>query len=357
MRTVLENSRANVPVGEPIPAATDANAGDTLTYSLGGTDEGSFGFDPATRQILTKAGVIYDIDMKPSYSVTVRVADDDGESDTVAVTVNVVANLAPAFDDDALVRTVTENSGPNVAVGEPIPAATDANPGDILTYSLEGTDAASFAFDPATRQISTKAGVTYDHDTYPSYSVTVKAEDTAGASDSVAVTVNRRGEPPAGVRGTRTAAHGAGEQRARTWRWACRSGGDGPRSGRHPDLQPGGDGRGVVEFDPATRQISTKAGVVYHFDTQRSYSVTVRVEDAEGDSDTVAVTIHVNVAPFSRTTGWCARCSRTAPRMSRWASRSRRRRTPTRATPSLTAWRGRMRGRSCSTGRPARSSP
>ena len=298
VRTVLENSRADVPVGEPIPAATDANAGDTLTYSLAGTDAGSFGFDPATRQILTKAGIIYHIDTRPSYSVTVRVADDDGESDTVAVTVNVVANLAPAFDDDALVRAVTENSGPDVAVGEPIPAATDANPGDILTYSLEGTDAASFEFDPAARQISTKAGVTYDYDTSPTYSVTVKAEDTAGASDSVAVTVN--------VVANRPPAFAEHELR----RTVLANSGPNVRVGvpipAATDPDPGdtlvysleGTDAGSFEFDPATRQISTKAGVIYQFDTQRSYSVTVRVEDAEGDSDTVAVTIHVNVAPF-----------------------------------------------------------
>ena len=36
-----------------------------------------------------------------------------------------------------------------------------ASPGRV-TYSMEGTDAASFNFNASTRQITTKAGVTYD---------------------------------------------------------------------------------------------------------------------------------------------------------------------------------------------------
>ena len=56
---------------------------------------------------------------------------------------------------------------------------------DTLEYSLEGTDAASFDIDSTSGQIQTKSGVTYDHEAKDSYSVTVKADDGNGSSDTV----------------------------------------------------------------------------------------------------------------------------------------------------------------------------
>ena len=43
---VAENTAAGENIGAPV-AATDADAGDTLTYTLGGTDMASFAIDPA----------------------------------------------------------------------------------------------------------------------------------------------------------------------------------------------------------------------------------------------------------------------------------------------------------------------
>ena len=85
-------------------------------------------------------------------------------------------------------REVPENTAANTNIGTALPAATDGD-NDPLTYTLEDTDAASFNFNPATRQLSTKSGVTYDHETTPSYSVTLKADDGNGGTDTLAVTI------------------------------------------------------------------------------------------------------------------------------------------------------------------------
>ena len=78
--------------------ATDTD-GDTLTYSLEGADAARFQIVAATGQLWTLAGESYDYEEKSSYSVTVRVVDGNGGSDTIAVTVNVTdqdeAPLAP----------------------------------------------------------------------------------------------------------------------------------------------------------------------------------------------------------------------------------------------------------------------
>ena len=101
-----------------------------------------------------------------------------------------VANNAPVFSPTTATREVAENSAAGTNVGAVIPEATDSDSGDTLTYSMEGTDAASFAFDASTRQITTITGVTYNHEaTKNSYSVTVKASDGT-ASATIAVTID-----------------------------------------------------------------------------------------------------------------------------------------------------------------------
>ena len=114
-----------------------------------------------------------------------------------AVTNAVVANEPPEFSSPTATREVPENTAANTNIGTALPAATDAD-NDPLTYTLEDADAASFDFDPATRQLSTKSGVTYDHETKPSYSVTLKAEDDNGGSGTLAVTIDLTDveEPP-----------------------------------------------------------------------------------------------------------------------------------------------------------------
>ena len=66
--------------------ATDVDSGHTLTYSLGGTDAGSFGFDTNSRQLQT-AGAL-NFEGTRSYSVTITVTDGT-LTDMVTVTINV----------------------------------------------------------------------------------------------------------------------------------------------------------------------------------------------------------------------------------------------------------------------------
>ena len=104
------------------------------------------------------------------------------------VTNAIIANEPPEFSSPTATREVPENTAANTNIGAALPAATDAD-NDPLTYTLEDTDAASFDFNAATRQLSTKSGGTYDHETTPSYSVTLKADDSNGGTDTLAVTI------------------------------------------------------------------------------------------------------------------------------------------------------------------------
>ena len=96
-------------------------------------------------------------------------------------------NSQPAFSKDSVIRVVNENAAAGVIVG-PVVTAIDAD-GDTLTYSLEGTDADSFEIDSSSGQIRAKAGVTYDFESKSEYSVTVKADDGKGGTDTIAVRI------------------------------------------------------------------------------------------------------------------------------------------------------------------------
>ena len=116
-------------------------------------------------------------------------------------------NVDPQFPDANTTRSVPENSPAGTAVGAVV-TATDAND-DTLTYSLEGTDERSFTIDSSAGQIETRSGVSYNYEAKPSYSVTVRADDGEGGSDTIGVTINVDGRGRAA--GAAGAAEGAGD--------------------------------------------------------------------------------------------------------------------------------------------------
>ena len=72
----------------PAVTATDVDEGDTLFYSLSGTDASSFAID-SNGQITVGDGVVFDIATKPTYMVTVEAFDRDGATATIEVTITV----------------------------------------------------------------------------------------------------------------------------------------------------------------------------------------------------------------------------------------------------------------------------
>ena len=105
------------------------------------------------------------------------------------------ANGLPIFTDgSSATRSFAENTTGIQSIGDPI-SATDPE-GTTLTYSLEGTDQASFALDDD--QLQTQSGETYNYEEKNSYEVTVRVEDGQGGSNAIEVTINLTDEqePP-----------------------------------------------------------------------------------------------------------------------------------------------------------------
>ena len=291
-REVPENTEAGENIGSPVTAA-DPDTGDTPAYTLEGADADSFDIDSASGQIQTKPGVTYDHETKSSYSVTVKVDDNNGGTATIDVTITVTdVDEPPEFDSATATREVPENTEAGENIGAPVTAA-DPDTGDTPAYTLEGADADSFDIDSASGQIQTKSGVTYDHEIKSSYSVTVKADDNNGgtATIDVTITVADVNEPPEFDSATATREipenMEAGENIGSPVTAAD------PDTGDTPAYTLGGADLDSFDIDSASGQIQTKPGVTYDHETKSSYSVTVKADDKNGGIATIDVTITV----------------------------------------------------------------
>ena len=286
-RNVVENTDPNENIGNPVEAEDPEN--DSLTYTLGGTDAGSFNFVATSGQLQTKDAL--DKETKSSYSVTVSVSDgkdasgdpDTAPDNTINVTITVTGqDEPPEFDAGPVTRTVDENTEAGQNVGAPV-TATDPEDSTLI-YTLEGTDAASFTIVESSGQLKTKTGVTYNHETEASYSVAVKADDGNGGTDTIDVTINVTdvdeppGKPDAPTVAAKTGTHDALHV---TWTAPTNTG---PAIDsyavqyRKHDVTGWTDGTGTITGTTTTFDIT---GLLP--DTE--YSARVQATNDEGDSD------------------------------------------------------------------------
>ena len=128
-------------VGSPV-VATDAN-GDTLIYTLGGSDKDLFEAIVTEGQIEVKAGAKLDHETKPRLTVTLTANDGSGESNaTATITVTIYVT---DFDEDPTITV----SGVTIdlSISGPARASYAENgTGGVATYTLTGTNAASAAW-------------------------------------------------------------------------------------------------------------------------------------------------------------------------------------------------------------------
>ncbi len=121
-RSIAENTASGVNIGSAI-TATDADIGDTLTYTLGGTDASSFSIVSTSGQLQTSAALDYET--QSSYSVSVSVSDGNGGSDSITVTINVtdVSEFTPVNERTQQVRDAIVAAVPNVNNAADVTAA------------------------------------------------------------------------------------------------------------------------------------------------------------------------------------------------------------------------------------------
>ena len=165
--------------------ATDSD-GDGITYSLSGTDASYFNINSSTGVVTFKNSPNYEV--KSRYDFSVRATDDltNGSlSDSDGYTVYITdVNEAPVLVNQGS-KTLNENISTSTTVVDY--NATDIDAGDVLSYSLSGTDASYFNIGSSTGIVTFKTAPNYE--TKTSYTFTVTVSD-GSLSDSDAFTVN-----------------------------------------------------------------------------------------------------------------------------------------------------------------------
>ena len=189
-RSVREDATAGTNVGSPV-AATDPND-PTLTYTLSGTDAGSFDIDDSTGQLKVASGTELDHETKDSYAVTVTATDPmtatdpSPDSDSIAVTIEV--------DDVDESPTLTGQDSVSHAENSILPVAeyqaTDPE-GESLTWSLAGTDRGAFSISNGVLSFDSAPNYESPDDAGGNnvYEVTVVASDGTSSPATLPVTV------------------------------------------------------------------------------------------------------------------------------------------------------------------------
>ena len=262
-----------VPVAPLILPAASGGDGE-LGYGLSPQVPG-LSFDAMTRQLTgtpTSVG---------TYAMTYRVTDADGDTDALSFGIGVRApDLSPEF-------------GPGVAPGDQnytrgvtiapllLPAASGGD--GTLSYSL-APGVPGLTFDPATRRLSGTPGATGTH------SMTYTVTDADGDSDTLSFSIRVRA--PAAPDTSPEFGPGAGPGDRNYTRGAAIA----------PLTLPaatGGDGTLTYSLTPAVPGLSFNRGTRRLTGTPTEvgrHAMTYRVEDADGDSDTLSFGVVVELA-------------------------------------------------------------
>ncbi len=291
-------------------AATDEDAGSSLTYSLaGGADQGLFAIDSLTGVLTFIAAPDFeapgDADGDNKYEVTVQVADGKGGFDTQDITVEVTdVNDAPVITSDGGGPTATVAAEENATAVTAV-AATDQDKGQTLTYSLlASADKALFTIDSLTGVLSFVAAPDFelpgDADADNKYEVIVQVSDGKGGFDTQDITVEvsdvNEAPGPAGFLTT----NDVDENSA-----------DGTLIGTVAATDPDfgdvltysllDDAGGRFAIDANTGAVTVANGLLLDFENATSHNITVQATDGTLTSTTALAIIINDVDPESVT--------------------------------------------------------
>ena len=270
-----------VSAGTAVYTAVATESGNTLTYSLSGTDAASFSINSSTGVVTINSVPNYET--KSSYSFNVKASDTGGASSTQAVTLS-VNDLPPVITSPT---TASVNEG--VAAGTAVYTAVAADPaGGTVTYSLSGPDAASFTINSTTGVVTINNSP--DFETKSSYSFSVKASDPTGEFNIQTVTLSVNDLPPV-ITSPTSASVNEGVAAGTAVYTAIAA-------------DPAG---GTVTYslsgvDAAFFSINATTGVVTinntpDYETKSTYTFNVKASDPTGEFNIQTVTLSVNDLP------------------------------------------------------------
>ena len=300
---VNENSGAGNFVGTV--SASDADVGQSLSYAItGGTGQGLFNINSANGQITVATGASLDFEASASYTLTVVVSDSGSPSlsDNGTVTVNLNnLNEAPTFNS-AGPFSLNENSAATTSVGTM--SATDPDAGQSRTYSiLNGNTGGAFAINSSTGEITVANAAALNYESVNVFNLLVQVKDNGSPSLSnettVTVTLNDVNEAPVfNPTGSFSLSENSGAGTS-----------VGSVSATDPDFFQtltysivGGNTGGAFTINSHTGQITVANAAAVDYETNPSFSLTVRVSDNGSPSLAVMTSVSVSLIDVNETT-------------------------------------------------------
>ncbi len=269
--------------------ASDADAGDILTYTItGGNTAGIFDIDANTGEITVADNTGLDRESIESIELTVQVSDGKN-TDTATITINISdANESAPVADDATV-SLSEDAANNTSVHTVV--ATDADAAEDLTYSITaGNDDGVFAIDPDTGEITVADNTGLDLESTASYALTVQVSDGIN-TDTATITIDvsdvNEFAPVADDATVSLAENAANNTSVHT---VVATDADATADLTYA-ITTGNDD-GVFAIDPDTGEITVADNTRLDFESTASYVLTVQVSDGiNADDSTIIVNI------------------------------------------------------------------
>ncbi|KAH9508008.1 hypothetical protein Btru_052572, partial [Bulinus truncatus] len=186
--TVAENSQSTSVV---TVSCSDTETVGTVAYSITSGDTNSdFSINSATGVITTSASASIDYETKQNFMLEVTASDGvNSEKTYVKVTVTDVNEADPQFSP-AGPYTLTVSESEAIGFTVKTVSATDADTFDsVKVYSITSGDTTSRFMMDATSGVIKIQGL-LDHETTPTYTLTIKVSDSGGKFSTTTLTIN-----------------------------------------------------------------------------------------------------------------------------------------------------------------------
>ena len=165
-------------IGQPV-AATDDDAGDTLTYWLSGNESDKFDIDSTTGQLRTRVGESYDYEAKDRYNFRVRVMDSRGSSAaTGTTTIRITDQDEPPLAPDP--PRVSANSDSETSLDVSWTAPKNQGRPRIRSYDLQYREGNTGDFTDGPQDVTGASAVIEDLEPDTTYEVRVRATNNEG---------------------------------------------------------------------------------------------------------------------------------------------------------------------------------
>ena len=174
--------------------ATDADAGDSVTYSLTSNPNNAFAIDATTGEVTVADPNGLDFESAQTMQIEVTATSTDGSSSNATFDIGITDDnsefsISAVTDSDAGANTINESASVGDSVGV-TGFATDADAGDSVTYSLTSNPNNAFAIDATTGEVTVADPNGLDFESAQTMQIEVTATSTDGSSSNATFAIN-----------------------------------------------------------------------------------------------------------------------------------------------------------------------